>query len=271
MVGENVYIDVSKLLREDESAYRAKAGEFLTSHLLGDFRKCPQLYQKRKLGLLPDEDRPAYQLGRAAHCRILEGSDRYAENFAVGGPINPNTSKPFGSGTKAFAEWAEKQGKPVLTQDQADLIENLAAGVAINEHAVDLIMNGVAEGVVRADYCGTACQIRIDWLNSYRGIVDMKTCDDLTWFEADARRYGYAYQLAFYRDVLSQVISQPVPCFFIAVEKHEPFRCGVWKVSDDALNQCARENAAAIERIRNCERLNSWPTGYEELRVFDAI
>lgn len=268
---EETFIDMDTLTHEPEEIYHGKAGEYLTSHLLADFRKCPQLYQKRKLGVLGDEDRPAYQLGRATHVRILEGREKYAKKFAIGGPVNPSTGKPYGSGTKAFAEWAEKLGKPVLTQEQADLIENLAVGVAMNTQAVDLIINGVAEGVIRTDYCGIPCQIRMDWLNQFRGIVDLKTCDDLTWFEADARRYGYAYQLAFYRAVLSQSINQCVPCYFVAVEKHEPFRCGVWMVSDDTLNQCARENAAAIERMKNCERINSWPSGYEEMRVFDAI
>jgi hypothetical protein len=36
--------------------------------------------------------------------------------------------------------------------------------------------------------------------------VDLKTCDDLTWFEADSRRYGYAHQLAFYRAVLKKAL-----------------------------------------------------------------
>ena len=65
---------------------------------------------------------------------------------------------------------------------------------------------GEAEGVVRAKYCDLPCQIRMDWFDAHQGIVDLKTCDDLTWFEADARRYGYAHQLAFYRAVLAQVI-----------------------------------------------------------------
>ena len=37
----------------------------------------------------------------------------------------------------------------------------------------------------------------MDWFDAHRGIADLKTCDNLDWFEADARRYGYAHQLAF--------------------------------------------------------------------------
>ena len=36
-----------------------------------------------------------------------------------------------------------------------------------------------------------------------QAIFELKTADDLTWFEADSRRYGYAHQLAFYRSILA--------------------------------------------------------------------
>ena len=108
-------------------------------------------------------------------------------------------------------------------------------------------------------------------LHPHRGIVDFKTCDDLTWFEADARRYGYAHQLAFYRAVLAQVIGIVMPAYIIAVEKKEPFRAGVWRISEDTLAQAQKENEAAIERMKRCIATDTWPTGYEECRVFDAI
>lgn len=272
MTTAELHIDMSVLTHEPAEAYHARGGEYLGSHALGKFQLCPLLYHKDRLGLITETDRPAYMLGQAAHCRILEGKDEFARRYMVSdGPINKTTGKPFKSDSQAYQNWADAQGKPIISTKNGTLIENLAVGVAMNAQAVDLIVDGVAEGVVRADYCGKPCQIRIDWLNPYRGIVDLKTCDDMTWFEADARRYGYARQLAFYRAVLAERIGELVPVHFIAVEKKEPFRCGVWLISPDTLDHCARENAAAIERLKDCERLGQWPTGYEEVRVFDAI
>jgi len=268
---DDLFIDLSILTHEPEEQYHAQAGKYLSSHLLADFRKCPQLYARKVEGLVADEDRPAYVLGRAAHKRILEGPEVYKAAYAIGGPINPKTNKPFGSGTKAFAQWAAAQGRPVLTCDQAELVEHLAAGVGASEQAVDLIMHGEAEGVVRADYVGTPCQVRLDWLHPHRGVVDLKTCDDLTWFESDARRYGYTYQLAFYRAVLAQVLEGLlVPVQVIAVEKKEPYRCGVWQIGTDSLAIAQRENEAAIRRLLRCRGLGNWPTGYEEVRVLDV-
>ncbi len=267
----DIRIDLDVLIHEPEDVYHVKAAEYLGSHGLGDFRKCPLLHFKNCLGLIPDIDRPAYLVGRAGHCRILEGREAYARRYVVGdGPVNKTTGKPFKSDSQAYQQWEAAQGKPVISAKNGVLIENMAVGVAMNERAVDLIIDGVAEGVVRADYCGVPCQIRVDWLNPHLGIVDLKTCDDLTWFEADARRYGYAYQMAFYRAVLAEVTGQVAPVHFVAVEKRDPFRCGVWAVSPDTLDQCARENAAAIGRLKECRRLGVWPTGYEEVRIFDA-
>ncbi len=267
----DVNIDLSILDVEPADEYHAKADRYLSSHQLLDFIKCPLLYRRKALGLIGEKDSTAYLLGRAAHCRVLEGRDVYHAAFAVGGPINPRTDKPYGSNTKAFAEWAEAQGKPVLSLEQAELIEQLARGVGTNSEAVDLLLYGRSEGVVRATYCDTPCQARIDWTHPHRGICDLKTCEDLTWFEADARRYGYIPQMAFYRSVLAEALDGlQAPVHLIAVEKKEPFRCGVWRVGDDALAMAQSGNEAAIARMRWCRRRDHWPTGYERIRLLKA-
>ncbi len=266
----SVNIDLTILTCEPDRDYHARSGEHLSSHQLIAFMKSPWLYFKKTAGLLEDKDSPAYLVGRAAHVRILEGRDEYERRFALGGPINPKTGQPFGAATKAFAEWAEAQGKPVLTLDQVSLIEQMASGVAMNDAAVDLLLYGRAEGVVRAEYCGTPCQIRIDWTHPHRGIVDLKTCDELDWFEADARRYRYMTQLAFYQAVLAEAIAQMVPVHVVAVEKREPYRCGVWRAGDNAMAVARQENEAAIRRLVVCRQKEFWPTGYEEVRLLDV-
>src|SRR5262245_22205150 len=109
----------SILLSEPAEVYHAKSGEYLTSHLLSDFRKCPLLYHRKRLGLVPaSEECPAYLVGHAAHTVILEGLDAFHRRYAVGGPVNPKTGLPFGQASKAFADWAAEQGKQVLTAAQ---------------------------------------------------------------------------------------------------------------------------------------------------------
>jgi hypothetical protein len=77
--------------------------------------------------------------------------------------------------------------------------------------------------------------------------------------------------MAFYRAVLARVIGVAMPVFFIGVEKREPFRCGVWRVDPEALGMAQQENEAAIGRLQQCLAAGSWPTGYEEARLFAAV
>ena len=262
---------VDFLLREPEEVYRAKAQEHLSSHQLADFRRCPTLYHKKKRGLVPDEDRPAYIVGRAAHALALEGRRVFEKRYAIGGPINPRTGSPFGANTKAYAEWATAQGKPVLTDARFELVKKLAGAVQAHEAAQRLLADGVPEGVVRGEYSGEACQVRMDWFSAERGIVDLKTCDNLTWFESDSRRYGYAHQTAFYRAVVRAITGETFPVHLIAVEKCEPFRCGVWRMGEDVLGIAQKENEEAIASLKQCRKRDRWPTLYEDIRVFDWI
>ena len=55
---------------------------------------------------------------------------------------------------------------------------------------------------------GLPCQIRLDWIAPDYGIVDLKTSDNLTWFEADARRFRYLHQLAFYRAIVAKRLAK---------------------------------------------------------------
>lgn len=261
------------LTREPADVYHAKSREHLSSHALRDFRRCPLLFRKKELGLIVEPDTTAFLVGRAAHVLILEGRERYEAEFAVGGPVNPKTGLPFGSATKAFAEWAERIGKPVLSDDQAALIEQMNASVKNHVFARELLAHGVAEGVVRCEYMSHRAQARLDWINPLpdRGIVDLKTADRLDSFEFDIEAYGYLDQLAFYRALVAQASGVVLPVHIIAVEKREPFRCGVWQLSTRALNRAQRENEEALCALARCRETGAWPTGFESIRLYDRL
>jgi hypothetical protein len=262
---------LAHLITEPETVYAARRQDHLSSHALTEFRANPCLYRKKQLGLVAEVVRPAYLVGRAAHCRVLEGPEEFSRRFAIGGPINPKTNRPYGQDTKAFAEWAAAIGKPAICQDTADLCEQLAEAVHSHGEAAALLAEGQAEGVVRAEYAGVASQIRLDWTHPERGIIDLKTIDDLDWFEVQARSFGYAHQLAFYRAILGLVAGCMADVHVIAVEKQEPYRVGVWRFTDQVLDVATRENLAAIERLKICRVQDRWPTGYEDVRSFDYL
>lgn len=255
------------LIIEPAHEYHQKRDQFLSSHALSDFRRCPAFFRGKETGAIPDEDRPAYVIGRAAHTLILEGHDKFDAEYLVGEPVNPSTGKAYGKTTQAYQAWIDAQEKPVITPADFVFIRRLQTAVWLHNEAANLLDEGIAEGVVRAEYCGVPCQIRMDFFHTVNGIIDLKTCDNLDYFEADARRFQYVYQAAFYRAVLRKVAGRDYPFHLIAVEKHEPFRCGVWLVAEDSLELAEVENVAAIGRLKKCRFENTWPTGYEDVRI----
>lgn len=255
----------------DDYHAQAKAGKFLSSHLLADFRKCPELYRRKLAGEIHEPERRAFLLGRAAHTLILEGQDAFEASFTTDEPINPKTGKAYGKTTNAYASWAELQKKDVISLADYVFCKRLELSVKAHHKAARLLSKGIAEGVIRANHSGMACQIRMDYFSESHGLIDLKTCDDLSYFEADSRRYGYIHQLAFYRAVLQEASRIKYPVHIIAVEKKQPFRTGVWCIAPHALDFAEQENAAAINRLKNCLTSGVWPTGYEEIRILNNL
>ncbi len=255
----------------------AREGLYLSSHLLGDFRKAPLLYHRKMTGEVETPESGAFLVGRAVHTLILEGRSAFDEAFIVSdGPVNPKTGEPFGRTTRAYREWVEAQRLGVVSSADFSFMAKLRQSVWIHPLAMSLLEVGVTEQTVRVTYCSEPCQIRMDWFRGdYEGrpaIADLKTCDTLDWFEQDARRFGYAYQMAFYRDVLNVASGGEVDaaCYLVAVEKREPFRCGVWKLTDALLHSCSEGNVRAIAELRECRRTGEWPTRTEDLRILDV-
>ena len=90
-------MNINFIINEPASEYhaRSRSGEFMSSHLLADFRESPALYRKKITGEIEDKNSSAFVIGRAAHCLILEGRKAFDRDYVVSdGPINPGLAKP---------------------------------------------------------------------------------------------------------------------------------------------------------------------------------
>ena len=101
-------MNTDRLISIPAEEYHAasRSGQYMSSHLLADFRESPELYRRKTNGEITEGESPALALGRAAHCLILEGHAAFDEQYVVAeGPVNPKTGEPYGKSTKAYAEW----------------------------------------------------------------------------------------------------------------------------------------------------------------------
>lgn len=260
---------------EDEYHARSKSGEIMSSGMLKKFRECPFAYHQAVIGQTKDRDSAAYRFGRAVHKIILEGVPAFNKAYTADGPINPKTGKTYGAGTKSHDDWLAANGytrDQIISEEELDTLVRMENMTRRHAEAAAYLDFGWPELVVRADLHGVPCQIRMDWLtNDAQGnifMLDVKTTEDITWFESDARRYGYPHQFAFYRDVAQTAVGLPVYVAAIVVEKKEPFRVGMWRMPTEVLDYYSAANKAALENFKQCQVANEWPTGYEAARDF---
>lgn len=260
-----------------EDIYHAegRSGAWLQSHALALFAKSPAAYDRMRRGAACAKDEPteAFAFGRAAHCYILEGPEEFFQRFSTdeARPMNPKTGKPFGTATKEYANWAATVGKEIVAHADMETILRMRAAVVSHPQAALLLRDGRAEVTVRARFAGLNCQIRMDYLTEPFGITDLKTCRNLDRFEWDALDYGYIYNQAFYHAVLREVTGADVACRIVAVEKAEPFRCGVWRIPPWAIDRAEKENLGRMERLRECIEADCWPepAAWENERMLD--
>jgi len=285
-----IEIDYRSILQDEPfPVYLANNERYLSSHQLMDFVRCPKLYHLKKVGAIttdPSKASAEFVLGRAAHMLILEGEMEFNLSYAVGGPINEKTGKEYGRDTQAFAKWAEIQradkGTAVefITTEQLITIYKMADSVAKHVEAQKLLNHGVAERVLRSDFDGIPVQSRFDWFTEIGEtpvIVDLKTCSDLDSFEYDARKFLYGIQFAFYQKIFVSAVLEEFDLdaivtpkiFVIAIEKREPFRCGVFEVPDYVLSTYTERIDSAIELLQQCRSIGEYPTLYESLRILN--
>jgi exodeoxyribonuclease VIII len=258
---------------ESEKEYHAKSmsGEYMSSHLLFDFMESPLVYAMKITGLWEQTTSTDFAFGTAAHKYILEGADVFNTEYVVSeGPINPKTGEPYGKATKAYQEWEQAQcGKIIRPEDYATIV-TMNSSVQHNATAKGLLATGDSECVVRAELYDVPCQIRIDWLTS-GAMMDLKTTADINRFEYDAKRFKYLLQSCFYKMVYEKAFGEKIDAYICAVEKVQPFTCGVWLVTDAVIERGEKIIAAALTRYKKCKELNRFPTNYENMRYFTEL
>ena len=213
---------------------------------------------------------PTFDLGTAVHAMLLEPE----KDLIIRGPEDRRGNK-----WKEAKLAADLDGKTLLTEDDFDLAQAMAAAVMAHP-AASLFVNAadlVAEGSFFAEDPQTGVKIKCrpdgyipPYLND--GILfDIKTTQDASpnGFPRDVSKYGYDLQAAFYRRVMRLHGAGDLEFYFICVEKAAPHAVCLHKLTDEYIAAADLKVTETLHKIANAEAANDYTTGWPLCNVID--
>lgn len=233
----------------------------------------------------PESDTDALRTGRGLHTLVLEGEDRYADEFRVAtacSAIVKSTGEPCKNGgsllgiddrwycrTKGHAPLGSIEPDDTISAEQDTTIRGMRAGIMRCKGAREFLeADGANElSIVWVDgETGLLCKARIDMARpGWNCIGDLKTTEDASrrGFIRSIDKYGYHRQGAFYLRGAAAVGLDCEHFSIIPAEKPEPNAAGAYKLKPDAI-AAGDEQITRLLRIRaKCEETGEWP-GYSE-------
>ncbi len=225
MVDEPQRTTMAPGLYEDVPFKDYKAIDAVNNSRLTRLNKCPAA------ALVEQEETPSLLLGRAVHTLVLEGDDKFLEEFAIAPECNKRTNE--GKATLAAFQ-ARNLDKSILDKDDFDTAKAIRRAVLAHPFAKKILSEGKPEQTIiwDDDESGLKCKGRIDWIpgNGNGVLVDLKTTRDASSekFIRSCIDYGYAKQAGMYIDGIMKATGEVFDSFmFIAVETEPPYHTEV--------------------------------------------
>lgn len=223
---------------------------------LKEIRRSPAHY--RHALAAPREDSADMRFGRAAHAAILE-PQRYPLDFLVWPGVRRG---------KAWDDFeSSNAGREILTIDEAERVEAIAASVRAHPAAAAILEGASKEYVLRwtDPETGIACKSRLDVCRPLDGAIsDLKTCQDASdeIFTRSIVSYGYHAQIAFYALGLSEIYGEPIRphrLTLIAIEKRAPHAVAVYQFDAASFAAGMAIVRSALRLLAECRAADRWP------------
>lgn len=205
----------------------------------------------------------AFDVGKAAHCAILE-PDRFDESFAKG-PADRRGNK----WTDAL-ELSRGNGQTLLTAAEYETVLRMRDAVIGDPTIAALVKPGAM--VEHSAYWTSyepieLCKCRPDlWRPEIGVMLDLKTTQDASTsaFAKSVASYGYHAQKAWYANGWETAGGGKVNNFiFLAVEKTPPYAYALYELDRDAEKEGHVLMQRALHKYVACKVNNSWP-GYPQ-------
>lgn len=196
----------------------------------------------------PDKDSDAFRFGRAFHMALLEPhlfKTDYVKEPVIDGHPNSNLYK------EAKASWrASAMGKEALTNAEYSTVMDMCTAVlghpefSLKDYEPEIM------AITRCKDTGLLLKCKSDMFGGV--VTDIKTTSGSVKpheFMKDLTKYGYHVSLAFYQDIIADIVGMPPTMKIMAVEKREPYDCALFTISDSILEEGRKLYKAALRRI----------------------
>ena len=206
----------------------------------------------------PTPDKPAYLLGRAIHCLVLE-PEHFDERYALC-EITRNPRH------KAYQEWmAEHPDAEALKPDEWHRVRSATDAVMSHRVAAEVLTGCRHEEPMEwvDPDTGLKCRGRVDLISSaYVAELKMTRHIEPRSFAADAARYGYHGQLGGLYHTGATVLRKidgNTPPFFIAVDPEPPHDVAVMQMCLEDLAAGRALVLSLMQRLELCVATSEWP------------
>lgn len=203
-------------------------------------------------------DTPAKQLGRAAHCLVLE-PHRWATRFAQA----PECDRRTKEGKQLWADFCQlNEGREVIKADIGQRAQEIAESVLSNRYAKSALLKAeMRELSVVTSLFGTRFKARVDAYGEGI-IVDLKTTAGSAGqdaFERSIWNYGYGLQAAAYCRALDSVHLPVKHYVFIVVESEPPHAVAVYRLKDELIQEFDARLDPLCRTYAECVSKRRWP------------
>ena len=216
----------------------------------------------------PIEQTPAMAFGSACHKLVLEGYDKFTEEFAVA-PVADKRTKEGKAVWEAFC--AANDGKTIVSKDDYDTMVDMSIAIKRCPLAYNLFNK---KGETEAAFFWTdpdtkePCKIKTDRLVKYNRrwyVVDYKTttCAETFRFNSDIWKMGYYFQAGMYTEgvMRAKKLKKRPGFLFVAQEKKEPYSVNVIEVSEEVMNAGVAKFHELLDKMHQCKLVDLYP-GY---------
>jgi hypothetical protein len=247
-------------------------GKFFSSHMLIDYLNNQKLFKRVHIDkAIIKEESQALKKGTAIHRCVLEKGADFVNEYTVGYPTHEvkGVLQEYGADTKFVKEWMASlpKNKPFIsTQEMQDILK-INELVKENDFAKQVIEESEIEQVLRVNYEGINCQIRIDAYYHLRGIYDLKKTRKMSTFLRDADKYGYWIQAGFYSKIFEVATGFKTNFSWIVVEDVEPFEVCIFDLDASHLEYAQRCVESGILEYKESFKNNQWLTGREGINI----